>query len=132
MSFLASVHIKSRTGYAQDIRTGRHELIADEPETLGGRDEGPAPFQLVLSGLAACTSITLTMYAAKKGWQLGPLAIDLRLSQEGDTRHVQRTITFAAQLTEEQRTRLLEIAEKTPVTRALREGFSIATSAAPR
>jgi putative redox protein len=60
------------------------------------------------------------------------LAIDLRMSQEGELRHIERKISFDPQLSDEQRTRLLEIAEKTPVTMALRAGFTIDTSAAPR
>lgn len=132
MSSLASAHITSRTGLAQDIRVGHHTLISDEPEALGGHDEGPAPFQLVLAGLSACTSITLTMYANKKGWTLGPLTIDLRMFDEEAGRRVERKITFDPQVSDEQRARLLEIAEKTPVTKALRAGFVIDTSAVPR
>jgi putative redox protein len=132
MTFLASVHLASESGYSQRIRTGRHELVADEPQALGGHDLGPAPFQLVLSGLAACTAITLVMYAQRKSWPVGPLHIDLRMFEENDTHRIERVIKFDPAATDEQRARLLEVAEKTPVTKALRAGFAITTTAEPR
>lgn len=128
MTFLASVHLTSGSGYEQHIRAGHHELNADEPVALGGQDAGPAPFQLVLSGLAACTSITLSMYAKKKGWELGTLKVDLRVFEEGDKHRVERVLTFDPKVTEEQRVRLADIAERTPVTKALRGGFTIDTT----
>jgi putative redox protein len=132
MTLLASVHIHSDTGYAQSIRAGRHTLIADEPEALGGADLGPSPFQLVLSGLGACTAITLEMYARRKHWTLGPLQIELRMFEQEQTQRVARVISFDPAVSDEQRARLLEIADKTPVTKALRAGFAISTSATPR
>jgi putative redox protein len=129
-TFVASVHLTSGEGYAQQIRAGHHTLVADEPEAQGGKDTGPAPFALVLSGLAACTSITLAMYAAKKGWTLGPLRVDLRLFRENEAMRVERTLHFDPAITAEQRASLAAIAEKTPVTRALRAGFTIDTTVA--
>ena len=69
---VAQAHIGTAR-YRTSIRTGgdlKHELTADEPERLGGADSGPAPFDLLISALGACTAITLTMYAEKKGWPL--------------------------------------------------------------
>jgi putative redox protein len=128
MSFIAQVHLKSGPGYSQHITAGRHALTADEPESLGGKDEGPSPFQLVLSGLAACTSITFAMYAQRKGWSLGETRIAVRMFDQDGQRRIERLVEFDPALSEEQRARLLEIAEKTPVTKALREGFSITTT----
>jgi putative redox protein len=127
MTLIATAHLTSRDGYAQDIKVGRHGLVADEPTPRGGKDEGPAPFALVLAGLAACTAITLQMYAGRKGWDLGLVRVDLRLSEEQGTRRIERLMRFDARVTDEQRTRLLEIADKTPVTLALKSGFVIDT-----
>jgi putative redox protein len=130
MTLIASVHLTggSDPAYAQRIRAGRHEFIADEPVVLGGHDAGPAPFQLLAASLAACTSITLAMYAARKGWMLGTLGIQVRIFEEQAVRRVERMIAFDAGVTVEQRARLLEIADKTPVTKVLRGGISIETT----
>ncbi len=128
---MASVHLDSReTNYAQTIRAGVHELVADEPTSIGGQDAGPAPYQLVLAGLAACTSATLRMYAERKGWQLGPVHVDATFVKHGDEERIERTIVLAPGLTDEQRGRLAEIAEKTPVTKTLKRGTPIVTTLA--
>jgi putative redox protein len=125
---MASVHLDSRdTNYAQDIQAGRHHMVADEGPSLGGQDAGPAPYAYVLAGLAACTSITLKMYAARKGWQLGKLHVDASFVRTGDEERIERTVRVGPDVTEEQRTRLAEIAEKTPVTKTLRRGTPIVT-----
>ncbi|MBV8195881.1 MAG: OsmC family protein [Candidatus Dormibacteraeota bacterium] len=75
---LAAAHLDSgATRYAQTIRVGHHTLTSDEPPALGGGDAGPSPYGLLLASLAACTSITLAMYAAKKEWELGPVHVEL-------------------------------------------------------
>lgn len=130
MTLIATAHLTSgEQKYAQDLRLGRHTLVADEPPAHGGQDAGPAPFALVLGGLAACTSITLRMYADRKQWDLGPLRVDLRLTDENGARRIERVLHFDARLSAEQRGRLLEIAEKTPVTLALKTGFALDTRA---
>jgi putative redox protein len=126
---LASAHLDSGTArYAQRIRVGRHELTADEPPPQGGADAGPAPYGLLLASLAACTSITLRMYADRKGWELGPVHVDLAIDRHGDVERIDRTIRLSAALTDEQRARLAEIADKTPVTRTLARGTAIETT----
>jgi putative redox protein len=127
---LGSAHATGGPGYQQQIRIGRHELIADEPVTRGGADAGPNPFSFVLAGLAACTGITLKMYAERHAWELGGLRVDVALFVEGEQRRIERVLTFPPGVPAEQRARLTEIAEKTPVTRALRSGFTIETTTA--
>jgi len=123
----AVAHI-GEADYQVDIRAGRHRFAADEPPALGGKDAAPAPFQLLLSALAACTAITLRMYAQRKGWGLKGLDVDLRFVKDGDQSRIDRTLVLQGELTPEQRARLGEVAEKTPVTLALKGGVAIATT----
>lgn len=125
---LATVHLDSGTDrYVQTIRAGHHTLSADEPKVLGGADAGPAPYALLLSGLVACTSITLRMYADKKGWELGPVHVDASMFRDQDGERIERTIKVVPSLTEEQRGKLAEIADKTPVTKTVKRGTPIVT-----
>lgn len=128
MSHTARI-VSTATAYAHHISVGRHELVADEPPALGGQDAGPAPFDLYLAALAACTAITLRMYAHKKGWDLGELRAELALSRDaGDKPHVHRRLWASGALDDAQWARLLEVAARTPVTKALREGAVITTA----
>ncbi len=128
---IATVHLDSGDApYAQTIRAGHHALVADEPRAAGGADAGPSPYALVLSGLAACTAITLRMYADRKGWTLGPVHLDLTFHKQGDDERIDRRIMLAATVSPEQRARLAEIAEKTPVTRTIKRGTPIVTTIA--
>ena len=129
MKQIASARVDSTdVHYRHDIRTGAHTLVADEPAHAGGGDTGPAPYELLLASLGACTAITLRMYAEKKGWDLGRLGVDLQLlkNREGEPR-IERQLTASAALDEAQWARLLEIAEKTPVTLTLKGGAPIVT-----
>ncbi len=114
--------------YAVSLRSGRHSLVADEPAKLGGQDAGPAPYDLLLAGLGACTAITLRMYAARKEWPLTDVTVDLKLERNGDNVHVARALTFQGTLDDKQRARLADIAERTPVTLTLKNGLTINTS----
>jgi putative redox protein len=126
---LATAHLVSGVApYEQRIHIGHHELVADEPTAIGGGDTGASPYGLLLASLAACTSITLRMYADRKNWELGPVRVDLEIVRDGDTERIARTIHLAPALTPDQRARLAEIAEKTPVTKTLRRGTTILTS----
>lgn len=124
---IAHVVATSTTKYAQEIRSGRHHFQSDEPKSSGGTDTGPAPYGLLLGSLAACTSITLRMYAERKGWELGTVSIDLEIAREDEKEVIRREVRLSAPLTAEQRTRLAEIAEKTPVTRTIRQGVRVDT-----
>ena len=114
--------------YGVRIDAGGHALRGDEPVGQGGADTGPPPFGLLLSGLGSCTAITLWMYAGRKGWP--PTGIDVTLTyvvKNKDTRWINRLITFHG-VDDDQRAKLAEIAEKTPVTRAVRAGTEIRTT----
>jgi putative redox protein len=126
---IAHTFLDSAEHYAATIQNGKHRLTADEPVALGGTDTGSSPYQLVLSGLAACTSITLRMYADRKGWSLGKVHVDVEIHKAGvdDTGKIKRVISFSEPLSEEQRAKLLAIAEKTPVTRTIMAGAPITT-----
>jgi len=118
--------------YQNAVLAGRHAYLAGEPESLGGDDAGPTPFGWVSGGLGACTSITLRIYAERKNWPLERVRVEVAHSQEegpdGRKRHVfDRAITLTGELSEDQRARLLEIAEKCPVHVALDEGSQVRT-----
>ena len=115
--------------YRQTVRCGRHELLADERPARGGADAGPMPFEYLLAGLGACTSITLRMYAERKGWEIGAVggSLSLRQAQQG-TRSIDRRVTLSGALSAEQREKLADICEKTPVTLAVKSGLSVRTT----
>lgn len=125
--------------YYVPIRAAGHALAADEPEAAGGGDQAPTPYELLVSALGACTAITLRMYADRKQWPLRDVQVRLRHRKRhaGDCEdcekehakmdHIDRVITLTGELDAEQRRRLLEIADKCPVHRALREGVTVIT-----
>lgn len=114
--------------YVQKIQAGKHALRADEHAALGGADAGPNPFAYLLSGLGACTSITLRMYAERKGWHLGAVTVRLKLFREATGIRVERDVAVGSELSEDQRARIADICERTPVTLALKNGIDIRTT----
>jgi putative redox protein len=129
---LASAVVDSASGLAGEGRAGIHRLVVDEGKNVGGNDEGFNPFQLVLLGLAQCTTATLRLYADRKGWELGALRVRARLVQTGEgstaQQRIERQVRVAADLGPEQISRLAEIADRTPVTKLLRSGVAIETT----
>jgi uncharacterized OsmC-like protein len=129
----------SAAGFEQEIHAGPHRLRADEPATSGGTDTGPSPYELLLAALGACTSMTVAMYARRKAWPLEEVGVHLRHSKihatdcaecetkEGMLDRIERDIHFAGPLTVEQRSKLLEIANKCPVHRTLTSEIDIET-----
>ncbi len=113
------------------ITAGPARFIADEPVALGGLDLGPTPHDLVSAGLAACTAQTLRLYAKRKGWALGPVEVRVVHRRDITVTPVDifdRVLVLGGELEEEQRQRLLEIAEKCPVHRMLAAGASVSTT----
>lgn len=124
-------HARAHIGTADfltTIETGGRVLTADEPEALGGGNAGFAPYDLLLASLAACTCITLRMYAARKGWPLEAIDVELHHSKDDKRSKITRVLTLTGALDEAQRARLAEAAERTPVTLTLKEGADIATT----
>jgi putative redox protein len=125
---IGTAHLESGGApHAQRVKVGHHVITVDEPTSNGGGDTGPSPTSLLLAALASCTSITLRMYADRKSWDLGGVRVGLKLLRKGDAERIERTIHFGAALSPEQVARLLEIADKTPVTKKLKTGVPIAT-----
>lgn len=115
------------TRYAVSIKAGHHAIVADEGAKLGGQDLGPAPYELLLSALGACTAITLKMYAERKAWDLQQAHVALLYRREDDKGIIERTLTFEGGLDDAQKARLADIAERTPVTLTLKSGNTINT-----
>ena len=111
--------------YRTEINVSGHDLIGDEGPGLGGKNMGPAPYDLLLASLGACTAITLRMYADRKDWPLESVEVGLRLLNKDGLR-VDRVLTIAG-LDDEQMARLADIAERTPVTLTLKGGLPIDT-----
>lgn len=129
-----SVKVTEREGgiYTQDVRTGRHHFYADEPESYGSADLGPAPYELLCASLGACTSITLRMYSTRKKWPVTHIGVEVSHKKvtdgQGRAKDVfTRILTLSGDLDEDQRARLLEIANKCPVHKTLHASSDILT-----
>lgn len=123
-----TAHI-GRDRYRTEIEVSGHVLVADEPVTLGGAGAGPAPYDLILAGLGACTAITLRMVADRKEWPLESLDIALRLKGGKGDLSIERVLTITG-LDAEQQAKLADVAERTPVTLTLKGGIPINTTLA--
>ena len=129
--------------FEQRLLDGRHVLTADEPAKVGGGDAGPGPYELLLMALGACTSMTVKMYARRKGWPLEGAEVRLRHyrvynqdcadceDKNALIERVDRSLRLIGPLSSEQRHRLLEIADKCPVHRTLTAGVEIRTALDP-
>ena len=126
-------------GFAQEVKVGSHELFADEPVSYGGTETGPTPYDLLLAALGTCTSMTIGLYARKRQWPLQNITVSLRHSKihaadcdncetkEGKVDRIERDIHLTGSLTDEQRVKLIEIADKCPVHQTLTSEINIKT-----
>ena len=118
--------------YTTHLFSSSNELTADEPLSAGGKDKGFSPSELLASSLAACTSITLRMYADKKHWPLEKLEVNIKLEKDAaqNITNMQREIQLFGNLNEEQKARLLEIANQCPIHKTLSNPIHINTALA--
>jgi putative redox protein len=118
---MRDVDVRTKQGkFQQTVAIGPHAFVADEPTESGGDDAGPAPHEILLSALGACTSMTLKMYAERKGMKLDRVHVHLEMQKlEGERTVLKRTVRLEGTLSADERTRLLEIAAKCPVHKTL-------------
>jgi putative redox protein len=107
--------------FTHDVKIRTHKVTADEPEDNGGDDTGPSPQELLAASLASCTAITIEMYAARKGWDVGDISVDVNYepAQRGSPTKFKMVLNLPKELPEDQRERLTQIAAKCPVHRTL-------------
>ena len=117
--------------YTRAIYTEQHQWFADEAKQMGGDDYGPSPYEMLMAALGACTSMTVRMYANRKEWPLDDICVTLshrRDNRDGQVVDIfERMIQVAGDLTDEQRQRLLDIANKCPVHKTLTGTIDIQT-----
>lgn len=139
---MAKVVVRSRDGLQQEITAGKHRLVADEPVEAGGTDAGPDPYALLLSALGACTSMTLRLYARRKGWPLEEVTVELEHArvyaqdcadcegEAGRVDRIQRRVRLRGPLDSVQVARLAEVARRCPVHKTLLAGVRVADDVA--
>lgn len=114
--------------YATLIHARSHMFAADEPGDMGGKDTGPTPYELLLAAVGSCKAITAKMYAQRKGWALESVRVELRHERpegRGGPERIVASFVFEGDLDDEQRERLLQIAEKCPVQKTITGGLSV-------
>ncbi len=117
-----------QVNYATSIAAGHHKIAADEGPELGGKDTAPNPYDLLCSALGACTAITLRMYAERKKWPVTAVHADVHFVRDGDKQRIDRVLIIEGAVDDEQKKRMADIAERTPVTLTLKGGLEIRTS----
>lgn len=134
MEYLLENNIEGEIGtqkYLCTIFWRNGKLIMDEPESLGGKDLGPDPFSTFLASLVGCTLSTLRMYIDRKGWEIPEIKISANLAQETEPSlktTIYKNISFGGEVSEEQKQRLLIIAEKCPISKLLKGNITIETT----
>jgi len=138
---IVHIHLSKDETFKTTLTAGKHELIADEPESVpGGQDAGPDPYDYLLMGLGSCTLMTMKMYARRKGWALDDLYLELRHDKrhaedcaecedpKSKIDHIEKELIIKGDLTDEQREKLLDISKKCPVHRTLESDITIKSS----
>lgn len=121
--------------YGMFVTSGRHVMGADELPAAGGHDTGPSPYDLLKAALGTCTAMTVRMYAARHSWPLEKISVAVTHAKVdapeggGKVDRFERVITLTGPLSEDQKDRLVEIAERCPVSRTLRQGSATITRA---
>ncbi len=113
--------------FRTEIISGAKQVVADEPEELGGTNKGPAPGEFLLISLASCTAITIRMYADRKKWSVEKITVEVDFEKIDNKTVFKRELLLEGDLTEEQRTRLLQIANACPVHKTLTNPIEIET-----
>ncbi|MBU3848038.1 MAG: OsmC family protein [Candidatus Acinetobacter avistercoris] len=130
MAIIANAKVQTRPEpWSGDVTSGKHQLITDKPESFGGQDQGLAPYDFICSGLISCTMITLRMYAKHKDIDLGEFYVeaDFNANKEGQE-WIERHLKFAQPLSAELQQKVLDICQKTPVTKTLLRSVEIKTT----
>jgi putative redox protein len=122
--------VTAKGKFGQQVAVGPHTFPADEPLESGGDDAGPSPHEFLLVGLGACTSMTVKVYADRKGWPLQSADVRVTGRHEEGVFVIERRLGLAGPLTDEQKARLVEIAGKCPVARTLQGTVTIKTELA--
>ncbi|MBL8148978.1 MAG: OsmC family protein [Blastocatellia bacterium] len=134
---MREVIARSLSNLKVHLQAGQHFFVADEPTSLGGEDQGPDPYSLLLSALGACTTMTIELYARRKGWPLEEVEVVLTHAKihasdcqdceekEGQIDEIRRRIKLVGSLTQEQKAKLMEIATKCPVHKTLTNEIKI-------
>jgi len=116
-----------REKYQTIVNSGHHSIVVDEPETNGGKDTAPDPYALLLASLGSCTAITLRMYIDRKMWVIDEITVNLDLFKNGLDTIIERQLLFKGELTEQQKTRLTQIADACPIHKLLTGNILIET-----
>lgn len=130
MSVIAASSVKTlTTPWTGEVSSQKHQYLTDKPTSFGGQDLGPAPYDFLTAGLASCTMITLRMYAEHKKIELGEFTVevDFHANREGQE-WIERRLRFAEELSDELKTKVLAICQKTPVTKTLLRSLEIKTT----
>ncbi len=130
MSLTATARSIPGTLRQEVVIDGRHRLITDEPERLGGDGSGPAPHELLPAALASCVSTTLVMYARTKQWDLGEVNVAVEYDNRSEPRRFDVAVELGGEITDEQLRRLEKVAESCPVRRSIEAGMQFVETVA--
>jgi putative redox protein len=125
MSLTATARSIPGTLRQEVVIDGKHRLITDQPEQVGGDGSGPSPHKLLPAALAACVTVTLVQYARTKGWELGDVSVSVDYDNHSKPRRVETVIELGGELTEDQLERLRKVARACPLRRSLEAGFEL-------